>query len=204
LRLEVPASSRRLGGRAHGIGVRWERSQARKAEREAQRALKPKKPKGPVGRPRKPHLEHAFEPTKEHRELVKLLAGYGIPDARIVKVIRNPHTRRPIAVSTLEKHFAQELDTGAAEMEAVVCAMLSTKIRQGNIVALIWWMKNRMGWRDVYEQRSTGELDMTIRIDPSELAEKLEARGLPASVFGIDKPTDLAPQLENGNGSTSP
>jgi hypothetical protein len=167
-------------------------------------APKPKKPKRPVGRPRKPHLEHAFEPTKEHRELVKLLAGYGIPEARIVKVVRNPHTRRPIQVPTLHKHFAEELESGAEEMNAVVCAMLSTKIRQGNIVAIIWYMKNRMGWKDVVEQRSLGELDMAIQINPSELADKLKERGLPEFVFGIDKPTlEIEPQRRIENGSTS-
>jgi hypothetical protein len=165
--------------------IRWEK-----------RVSKPKKPKRPVGRPRKPHLEHAFEPTKEHRELVKLLAGYGIPEARIVKVIRNPHTRRPIGVETLKKHFEEELESGAMEMDAVVCEMLSTKIRQGNIVPIIWYMKNRMGWKDFVEQRSLDELDMTIQINPSELASKLEERGLPTMVFGIDKPVLEAPRIE--------
>jgi hypothetical protein len=201
--VEVPAPSRRIGGRAHRIGARWESWQAQKAQK-AQHLPKPKKPKRPVGRPRKPHLEHAFEPTKEHRELVKLLAGYGIPDARIVKVIRNPHPRRPICIETLHKHFADELESGAMEMDAIACTMLSMQIRKGNLTAIIWYQKNRMGWRDVYEQRSLGELDMTIRIDPSKLAEKLEERGLPASVFGIDKPLDIGPQQRIENGSPWP
>jgi hypothetical protein len=56
------------------------------------------KPKRPVGRPRKPHLEHAFEPTKEHRELVKLLAGYGIPEARTAA--RRSTTRSALSTPT--------------------------------------------------------------------------------------------------------
>jgi hypothetical protein len=43
---------------------------------------------------------------------------------------------------------------------------------------------------------------MTIRIDASKLAEKLEARGLPASVCGIDKPPDIEPQQRIENGSS--
>jgi hypothetical protein len=30
---------------------------------------------------------------------------------------RNPNTRRPIKVETLQKHFADELESGSAEMD---------------------------------------------------------------------------------------
>ena len=69
------------------------------------------------GRPRNPYLERVFEPTQEQRDVVKLLAGYGTPLDRIVKVARNPNTRRPIKVETLQKHFADELESGSAEMD---------------------------------------------------------------------------------------
>jgi hypothetical protein len=42
-------------------------------------------------------------------------------------------------------------------MDAIACTMLSMQIRKGNLTAIIWYQKNRMGWRDVYEQRSLGE-----------------------------------------------
>ena len=46
-----------------------------------------------------------FEPTQEQRNVVKLLPGYGIPLGRIVKVVRNPNTRQPIKVETLQTNF---------------------------------------------------------------------------------------------------
>ena len=156
------------------------------------------------GRPRNPHLEQRFAPTQEQRDLVRLLAGYGITPDRICKVIKNPHTRRPIVVETLQLRFENELECGAAEMDATVCEMLSTKIRQGNIVGIIWYMKNRMGWRDVVEQQGRSAVDLSIQIKSrEELAKQLEKHGLPPIDFGYDKPVldDLEPRFIEHNGS---
>jgi hypothetical protein len=132
--------------------------------RESRRAMQ-RRMKRPPGRPRNPHLEQRFAPTREQRDLVRLLAGYGITPDRICKVIKNNRpTRKPIIGATLEKRFADELECGAAEMDAVCCDMLSRKIRQGNIVAIIWYMKNRMGWRDVTEQQGRNAVDLAIAV----------------------------------------
>jgi hypothetical protein len=161
--------------------------------------------KRPPGRPRNPHLEFRFEPTQEQRDLVRLLAGYGVTPDRICKVIKNPDTRRPIATTTLERRFKDELECGSAEMDAVCMGMLTKKIREGNIVAMIWYMKNRMGWRDVSEVQRTNEYDVTVEIKPEDLAKELERHGLPLSVFGIDAPTlEPEPRLIEGNGSSEP
>ena len=142
----------------------------------------------PEGRPRKPALELKFEPTKEQRDLVKLLAGYDIPEFRICKLIRNQHTRRCIAIQTLHKHFEEELEIGRETMNAVCLTMLSSQIRKGNMTAIIWYMKNQMGWKDVVEQHRFSA-DVKFDFDHDELVQKLQERGLPLSVFGIDKPT---------------
>jgi hypothetical protein len=141
--------------------------------------------------------ENAFVPTVEQKQLVRLLAGFGIPPLRITRVIKNVHTGRPIGVPTLERCFQDELECGAVEMDSVACGMLAKKVREGNLVAIIWYMKNRMGWRDVSEvQRNGAEVDVSIKIDPNALADELQRRGLPGEVFGIDKPApiDVAPR----------
>jgi hypothetical protein len=173
-----------------------------KPARESRLAMQ-RRLKRPPGRPRNPHLEQRVAPTQEQRDLVRLLAGYGIPPERICKVIHNPATRRPIGRETLEKRFENELECGAEEMDATVCAMLSTKIRHGNIVAIIWYMKNRMGWRDVVDQQGRNAVDLTVAISPAELADKLREHGLRPIVFGYDKPAiDLEPRrIEHANGS---
>ena len=124
-----------------------------KPSRESRRAMQ-RRLKRPPGRPRNPALEFRFEPTKADRELVKLLAGYALPHDRIVKAIRNPHTRRPIGIGTLYKHFADELDAGATEVDALCTEMLTKRLREGNVTALIWVTKNRWGWKDVVEQQA--------------------------------------------------
>jgi hypothetical protein len=169
---------------------------------------------GKPGRPRQPGLEHRFEPTQEQREIVRLLVGMGVTPDRICKCIRNPLTRRPIGVETLTKRFADELDCGSAELDALACGMLAKKIREGNIVAIIWYQKNRMGWADQREVHSHSDVDMKVELSGEELARELEARGLPSYVFGADKPKmiDAPPRINgngqggggNGNGSSEP
>ena len=196
------------------LAVRSEYMREYARRRKAQ--LKAGAPKhGKPGRPRQPGLEFRFEPTQEQREVVKLLSGFAVSKDRICKCVRNPDTRRPIGVHTLERAFADELDTGAAELNALVVGKLAKKIQEGNIVAIIWTMKNLYGWADHREVHSTGELDAKIELTPEELARQLEARGLPSYVFGVDKPVlelDAPPRINgngqggggNGNGSSEP
>jgi hypothetical protein len=153
------------------------------------------------GRPRNPALELRFKPTLEQREIVKVLAGYAIPHERIVKAIRNPHTRLPISVRTLVDRFGPELEAGRAEVDMMLAKGLSKRLRQANMTALIWCSKNLWNWSDKLESSRTGttDLNMNVRIEQHELAAKLKERGLPAEIFGIDRPLDLEPCLI-GNG----
>src|SRR5262249_56836970 len=106
----------------------------------------------------------------------------------------SPGTRRPIGVHALERAFADELDCGSAELDALACGMLAKRIREGNIVALIWYMKNRMGWADQREVHTRSDMELKVELKPDELARELEAHGLPQHVFGCDKPTlEIAP-----------
>jgi hypothetical protein len=161
--------------------------------RESRRA-KQRRLKRPPGRPRNPHHENAFVPNAEQKQLVRLLSGFGIPGYRIIKVIKNPLTGRGIGLPTLERCFVNELAEGSVEMDAAACAMLAMRVRQGNLTAIIWYMKNRMGWHDHVVQERTGtgnEIDVNIKIDPDQLADELTRRNLPLSVFGVDKPAPL-------------
>jgi hypothetical protein len=100
----------------------------------------------------------------------------------------------------LEKHFANELDTGFAELNALVVGRLAKKIQEGNIVAIIWTMKNLYGWSDVREVHSHSDVELKVELKPDELARELERRGLPSHVFGCDKPTlEIAPPRSNGH-----
>jgi hypothetical protein len=158
-----------------------------------------------VGRPRNPALELRFQPTLEQREIVQLLAGYAIPQERICKAIRNPHTRRAISVQTLARHFEHELEVGRAEVDRLLADGLTKRLREANLTALIWVTKNRWGWVDRVEQQGKSEVDLSIAIKREDLAKKLEEHGLPPQLFGFDKPVlDQEPRrLEHSSLSES-
>jgi hypothetical protein len=127
-----------------------------------------------------------FEPSKDQRTLVKLMAGFGIPHDRMRLGITNPYTKKPISRDVLERAFARELEIGTIEMDIAAMKSITAQIKKGNVTMLIWYSKNRWGWRDSYdatlrggaggvEEASNGQRGMVITIrgglpDPPEFA----------------------------------
>lgn len=93
------------------------------------------KKRGP-GRP-------GFEPTDNERKQVEALSGYGVPQDKIANLIRDG-----IDKVTLLKHFRAELDRGLAKADAKIAETLFQQAVGGNISALIFWAKSRMGWSE--------------------------------------------------------
>jgi len=84
-----------------------------------------------------------LKPTSQQREIVKMLAAFGIPHQQIAQKvgIRSP--------KTLRKHFRQELDFGAVEANANVAKTLYNMATSGQQpTATIFWVKARLGWND--------------------------------------------------------
>jgi hypothetical protein len=67
----------------------------------------------PMARPR-------FNPTPEQRKVVEAMAGFGIPEEHIARIV-GEHGIDP---KTLRKHFRTELDTGATRANAAVAQAL--------------------------------------------------------------------------------
>lgn len=85
-----------------------------------------------------------YSPTPKERAQVKTLAGLGITHEGISAVIG-------ITPPTLRKYFRHELNVGEHEANAQVAASLfrqATHPIKPNVVAGIFWMKVRAGWRD--------------------------------------------------------
>lgn len=84
----------------------------------------------------------AFEPTKEQRTIVEMLAGFAIPQAKIAQAIG-------VAENTLAKHFAEELSRGAATVEMQLTANL-LRIAKGSdgtaLKAIMFALQCRFGW----------------------------------------------------------
>jgi hypothetical protein len=136
-----------------------------------------------------------FEPTKDQRTLVKLMAGFGIPHDRMRLGITNRYTNKPISRDVLERAFADELEVGSVEMDIAAMRSMATQIKKGNVTMLIWYSKNRWGWRDHYDARLS---------TPS--GEGGEAKGMVITIrgglpdppeFTQDEPCDEAPRIHS-------
>jgi hypothetical protein len=82
----------------------------------------------------------AFVVTDAMRERVRYLAGVGVPQDDIAKIIG-------CAPKTLRKRFRDDLVRGVAEANATMCGYLFASAKAGNIAAIIFWVKTR-AWRD--------------------------------------------------------
>jgi hypothetical protein len=67
--------------------------------------------------------------------------------------IANPYTKKPISRDVLERAFADELEVGSVEMDVEAMRSMAAQIKKGNATMLIWYTKNRWGWRDHYDAR---------------------------------------------------
>lgn len=77
----------------------------------------------------------AYEPTDEHRKVVRVMVSAGVEQARICAVLG-------IDLKTLRKHFRREIDVAADEANATVVARLY-KMTETNIRAVEFWLTNR-------------------------------------------------------------
>jgi hypothetical protein len=83
----------------------------------------------------------AFVMNDALREKVRHLAGLGVPQDDIAKIVG-------CAPKTLRKRFRNELDRGVAEANAMISGSLFTAAKAGNIAAMIFWLKTRARWHE--------------------------------------------------------
>ena len=84
----------------------------------------------------------AHKPGPSQRRQVQAMAGYGIPESDIGRVIG-------VDAKTLRKHYREELDTGMIKATAKVAESLYRKaIGDGHqsVAAAIFWLKTRAHW----------------------------------------------------------
>src|SRR2546430_14401674 len=78
----------------------------------------------------------AFAVNYAMRERVRYLAGVGVPQDGIAKIVG-------CAAKTLRKRFRDDLDRGVAEANATMCGFLFAAAKAGSIPAIIFWLKTR-------------------------------------------------------------
>jgi len=90
----------------------------------------------------------AFQPTSEQRQNVEIMAGLGIPEEEICLVVRDRRDK-PICRSTLRRHFAKELQTGATKLKAKVGHFM---------IAIIFGTRPPDGLTPIEDERVRGRL----------------------------------------------
>src|SRR5438045_369438 len=99
----------------------------------------------------------AHRPDSTRRRQVEAMAGYGVPEDAIARVLA-------IDPKTLRKHYRDELDTGQIKATAKVAESLFRKATtDGNqsVTAAIFWLKTRGGWRESPQSHQIAVTDVT-------------------------------------------
>lgn len=117
------------------------------------------KPTIPTPRKRGQHGP-AYVPTDMLRAKVRAMAGYGIPQPDIARMIDTDH-------ETLRRHYRDELDLGVTQANVRVAAFLHGAATEDSVSAAIYWTKARMGWSDNAAQR---ELDAKLETVLQQIA----------------------------------
>ena len=119
-------------------------------------------------------------PTAEQRKLVQTMAAAGIQSEAICLVMG-------VSGKTLRKHYRAELDTSLIRANAMVASSLYMKAIKGNVVAQIFWLKTRAGWKEperiqVQHSGAIGHYDLT-KLSTDEIRE-IVAKLEPAALAG--------------------
>jgi hypothetical protein len=113
-----------------------------------------------------------YRPTEAHRTQVEAMAGYGIPEADIAGVLE-------IDVDTLRRHFPRELKSAHVKANARVAENLFRKATGDGreaVVAAIFWLKTRAGWKETAVHEVSGRDGAPIAVERPSALEELQRR----------------------------
>jgi hypothetical protein len=86
----------------------------------------------------------SYKPDETSRRQVQAMAGYGVPEADIARVL-------DIDPKTLRKHYRSELDLAHVKANSAIAQSLFRKATGDgpqSVTAAIFWAKTRMGWKE--------------------------------------------------------
>ena len=102
-------------------------------------------------------MGHPHEPTDTTRTVVHALAAFGVTHEDIAADLR-------ISADTLVRHYRRDLDLGRIEATARVAERLyrlatQEEATKASVIAMIFWLKCRAGWREVRRHEVVGPDD---------------------------------------------
>jgi len=117
-----------------------------------------------------------FVPTAEQRGNVKVLAGLGMPQEQICRLVTNPQTGKPLDVKSLRKHFRPEIETAEIKLHALMGNFTSATIlgtappagtraidnQHARASLLKFFARTRMGWKEPAVNRQKEPVDGPI------------------------------------------
>ena len=126
----------------------------------------------------------AHRPTPESRAAVAAMASIGSTHEVIARAMFGG-----MSPDTLRRHYANELDNGKAITDAAVTKSLAQKAIEGNVVAAIFYLKTRCGWRET-DAASSEPVTLVIR---RELAAPSVTPAPVAAEPSVVEPPEVAP-----------
>ena len=104
------------------------------------------------------------------RRQVEAMTGYGVAETDIARVVG-------IDPKTLRKHYRDELDNGHVKANAKVAENLFRKATgegRESVVAAIFWLKTRAGWKETALHELSGRNGAPIEMVTVSARERLE------------------------------
>jgi hypothetical protein len=108
------------------------------------------------------------QPVPALRRQVEAMAGYGIPEADIARVIG-------IDAKTLRKHYREELDIAHVKANSAVAQSLFKKATgEGpqSVTAAIFWLKTRARWKETLVSEVTHDIADPVTAMMQRIAEQ--------------------------------
>jgi hypothetical protein len=127
----------------------------------------------------------AHKPDPASRRQVEALAGYGVPESDIAGVVG-------IDPKSLRKHYRPELDHGHVKANAKVAENLYRKATgegRESVIAAIFWLKTRAGWRETTIHEMSGRDG-----GPIEIREPTPRDVAKALLFALTSPAAITKQ----------
>ena len=115
-----------------------------------------------------------FTPTREQRRVVREAAAYGVPQSAIAAMVDVRSEK------TLRKYFRKELDNGDARANFKVARSLYRSALNGSVVAMMFWMKCRAGWRERPESEQRNARLPPFIVSQEKPAQDPEKAGSPS------------------------
>jgi hypothetical protein len=139
-----------------------------------------RKPRRVADADRKIRAKHI--PTDKDRQDVSAWVCAGIPHKAMADVLR-------IDEATLRRCYPTELENGTGIANSRVVGGLMQQVLNGNVTAMIFWCKTRLGWRE----KAPEDQQVLVKLDGTPVDAKALAKELRDAMIESQRTPPLPP-----------